>query len=151
MHDTVDDMKPRNGRDDGGFTLIEVLLSLTIMTAGALTLLSVMATTSENDEQNRQRATAVQAAYAQMEEVLAFDDDEDIDNFIAQWTNPANSTFTVGELQSPDVAGAPAPGTIVLDATDTERVLVTVTVRWQTRQGQARTVSLPFTKTETLK
>ena len=141
----------RPGRDEAGFSIIEVLIALTFMTAGALTLLSVMATTAENDELNRERAVATRAVLAQMEEVLAFDDDGDIDNFISQWGDPANQGFTVADLRSPDVSGAPAPGTVTIDATDSSRVAITITLRWTSRLGRTRQRSLPFTKTETLR
>lgn len=135
---------------EAGFSLIEVMIALMFLAGSTLVLLSVLAQTSENDEQNRERTIALHAAMAQMEIVLAYDDDEDINNFITQWTTPGNSTFTVDELNSPDAVGAPAPGTITIDATDPTRVGVTILIRWESRRGHTQQISLPFTKTETL-
>ncbi len=140
-------------RGEAGMTLVEVTIAVAVLGIGALVSLSVMGSTAQVDEEMRERATALRAALTRVETVMAYDYGDDIQDLIDYWTQPANASFTVEGL-APPAAGvvdlpneAPAHGSIAVDATDPQRILVTVSVAWSGRRGQ-RSLALPITLTE---
>jgi Tfp pilus assembly protein PilV len=131
-------------------TILEVMIAMTVIAVGALSAVSTLTRSSALDSDLRERGVALRAAMSKMESVVAYDYNNQITNLVNYWTQAANSTFTVEGLANPVAAnGASQPhGAIAFDTTDPQRIRVTVTVNWQTRQGQARSFSLPRTLTE---
>lgn len=139
----------------GGFSLVEVTLAMTIVALGAMATSATMLTTAEVDEEIRSRSRALEAALAKVEEVTAYDHEGDMQNLIDHYTDPSNASFVVPGLEAPTTAvavGAVAGsnGFISVDATDPLRVRVTVMVSWRSRKG-TRTIAIPTTITEVQK
>jgi prepilin-type N-terminal cleavage/methylation domain-containing protein len=54
-----------------GFTLLEVLIALSVLATGALVALTVLAGTSQNNEQNKEQVQAFKAAQDMMEVLMS--------------------------------------------------------------------------------
>ncbi len=121
----------------GGFTLLEVVMSLAFASVAILGILHSMLSSSLVDEETREQHVALRAAEGKIEEILAFDHGGDIDNLVTTYTAPERATFDVGSLAPPvDAQGAVIPaGAITLDTTDPDLLRVTVAVRWTARRG----------------
>jgi len=127
-------------------TIVEVMLAMTEITIGALSAISTLTQSSSLDGDLKERSIALRAAMSKVELIAAYDYNDKISNLVNYWQQPANSTFTVEGLAPPIVGGLTTPhGSITFDTTDPLRLGVTVTVEWRTRQGQARTFTLPRT------
>lgn len=129
-------------------------MAMIVVSLGALTALSCLLTTNEVDVEVKERGIALRAAMSQMERVLSYDYQGDVQNLVTWATDPSIATFTVEDLKPAGnaagmglVAQANGQGTVALDVTDPERILVTVTVNWQGRKGP-RSLSLPVTVSE---
>jgi type II secretory pathway pseudopilin PulG len=61
--------KPRRMRCQGGFSLNEALISLTVLTSGLLTLAQFQGDLHENRRQTRAQTTAINLALAKIEEL----------------------------------------------------------------------------------
>jgi len=130
---------------EGGFTIVEAMIAIAVLAVAAFSALTTLTSSSALDEDLKGRSVALRAAITQMESVMAYDYSDDIGNLVTFFTQPANSTFNVDGLAAP---AAGAQGAIVLDTTDPDRILVTVTVRWSTKTGAARALSLQHVMTE---
>lgn len=130
-------------------TLVEVMIACVVITTGVLAALGTLATSTNLDAELAERSTALRAASTKMEAVLAYDYGTSIQNLATYWALPANATFTVDRLPaSADDDGTTVPqGAVNVDATDPDRVAVTVTITWPARRG-TRTLSLPAFLTE---
>ena len=132
-------------------TLIEVLVALTLVTFGTLAVFSGLLTTSVVDSELRDRGIALRAGLSQIERVLTFEHEGEMQNLLDAFHGGGQDVFSVPDLRPTDAAAAAgandAQGTIALDTTDPERVRVLVTVEWKTRQGERR-LALPATMTE---
>ena len=139
---------------EAGFTLIEVVLALVVVSVGALVTFSTMTTTANVDEGLHERGIALRGILAAQERVLAWDYEGDIQQLVDHFSDPANATFEVEDLTPPE-GGMLAPGfpvegglgTIAWDASDSDRLVLTVTVAWQSRKGP-QSMSLPRIITE---
>jgi len=155
-----------------GMTLFEVMVSVAVLSIGALVAVASMTTTSQVDAAISDRAVALRAALAQMEKVKSFDYGSDFQDFIDHWTDPANATFTVDALAAPvaefrdkplgttggtnytqsggtgstTYGSAPPQGQVVCDATDPNRVEIRIAVNWKGKAGN-ETLSIPMTFT----
>ena len=114
-------------------------------------------TTSEVDNELKERGIALRAAMSQMERILAYDYQGDVNNLVTWAATPSVASFTVDDLKPAGSAGAASAGalgssvgqgTVAVDTTDPDRISVTVTVAWQGRRGSARTLTLPVTLSE---
>ncbi|MAG57969.1 MAG: hypothetical protein CMJ83_16920 [Planctomycetes bacterium] len=133
-------------------TIIEVVVSLSIVTVGAMMALSCLVTTWATDGELRERAVALRAARSAIERVVAFDYDDDIQNLVAFYADPANNLFVIEDLVPagiPDEGPAVGQGTITVDGTDPDRIVVTVAITWEGRRGPRR-LALPLTLTEVI-
>lgn len=136
----------RSHAAEGGFTLIETMIAITVLAVAAFSALTTLTGSSKLDETLRERSIALRAAMTKMESIQAYDYADHITNLTSYWSQVANSTFTVEGLRNP--AGNGPHGSITFNTADPLRIKVTVTVSWRTRFGEARTVSLPATMTE---
>ena len=137
---------------ESGMTIVEVVLAMTVITIGALSAISTLSQSSALDGDLKERSIALRAAMSKVEVIAAYDYNNNINNLVTFWQQPANSTFTVEGLAAPLVAGVPEPhGSIAIDTSIPFQIGITVTVNWRTRQGQARTLVLPRTLTEYIK
>jgi Tfp pilus assembly protein PilV len=130
------DWRPRG---EAGFSLLEVVIGFSLVTVAVLTILQVMLTSSIVDEETREVQIAVKAAEGKVEEILAYDYQGDIDDFIAHWTSAQYNTFTVPALTAPTATEANPQamhGAITIDSADPLLVRMTVTVNWTSRRGQ---------------
>lgn len=130
-------------------TLVEVSIAVIVLAIGAIAAIGAMTASSEVDEEMRERATALRAAVTRLEGVLGYDYNGDIQTLLNWVALPGNASFTVEGLTAPAPGGATPHGTVAVDATDPERILVTVTVAWSGRRGQ-RQLALPMTLTEVI-
>ncbi|MEW6026135.1 MAG: prepilin-type N-terminal cleavage/methylation domain-containing protein [Planctomycetota bacterium] len=109
-----------------GFTLIEVLIAMVLLTAGLLTLLSVTLGGMLQREVSREYDIARNAAYAKIEEIRA-QDFSDVPDY-------HNVYFPVTDLTPP--TGWTDPCKVEVDSSVSDLYEVTVTVRWRI-QGNA--------------
>jgi prepilin-type N-terminal cleavage/methylation domain-containing protein len=138
---------------EGGMTIIETMIAMVVLSVGALSAISTLTKSTALDDDLKERSIALRAAMSKMESIVAYDYNDQIANLVAYWQLNANKDFTVDGLK-PQTApnGAVQPvGSIAFDNTDPQRIVATVTVNWVTRQGLARTLSLPRTVTEVVK
>jgi type II secretory pathway pseudopilin PulG len=127
-------------------SLVEVMLALTVLTVGAFSALSTLTSAMALDEDLKERAIAMRAAMSKIESIVAYDYNNDINNLVNYWNQTANNSFEVEHLKAQN--GFPQQGSITINTTDPDRIRLTVTIRWQTRQNQARSLSLPIILTE---
>lgn len=131
---------------ESGMTLVEVMLAITVLAVGAFSALSTLTNAMALDEELKERATAMRAAMTKIESVVAYDYNNNINNLVTYWNQAANKDFVVEGLKLQN--GAATQGSITIDSTDPARIRFTVTVRWETRSGANRSLSLPITLTE---
>jgi Tfp pilus assembly protein PilV len=127
-------------------SLVEVMLALTVLTVGAFSALSTLTSAMALDEDLKERSIAMRAAMSKIESIVAYDYNNDINNLVNYWNLAANNSFEVEHLKAQN--GLPQQGSITIDTTDPDRIRLTVTIRWQSRQNQARSLSLPIILTE---
>jgi prepilin-type N-terminal cleavage/methylation domain-containing protein len=131
---------------ESGMTLVEVMLAITVLAVGAFSALSTLTSAMALDEELKERGVAMRAAMTKIESIVAYDYNNNINNLVTYWNQGANNAFTVEGLKAQN--GAPNHGGVTVDVSDPSRIRFTVTIRWQTRHNQARTLSLPVTLTE---
>lgn len=152
---------PRGHRRAAGMTLFEVMVSVAVLSIGALVAVGSMTTTSQVDAAISERAIALRAALAQMEKVKSFDYGSDFQDFIDHWSDPVNQSFTVDALPAPEsllrdkptgttggtnTGGGLPHGSLLCDATDPNRVEIRVGVNWKGKAG-TEGISIPMTFT----
>lgn len=126
-------MKSTPAQKDG-FTLIEVVIAMILLSVGLLTLLSVTLGGMLQRETTREYDIARNAANAKIEEIRAQDFDD-----VAAYNNPPNNYFPVDGLTAP--TGWTSPGKIVkivagveyagVNTSVSDLYEITVTIRWQ--------------------
>src|SRR4029079_522921 len=131
---------------ESGMTLVEVMLALTVLAIGAFSALSTLTRAMALDDDLKERATALRAAMSKIESIVAYDYNNNINNLVNYWQQNANKDFTVEGL-APQT-GVPKQGGITWDTSDPARIVATVTIRWATRNGLARSLALRVTLTE---
>ncbi len=139
--------RPR--RSDAGVTLVEVTIAIMVLTVATTSALSTLVASTVIDKELKERSVALRAAVSKMETVLAYDYAGNIDNLVSYWAQSSKATFAVAELR-PTIGqtGQPDPqGSVAIDATDHNRIVITVTIRWLGTRG-ARTFALPMVVTE---
>ena len=104
-----------------GFTLIEVIIAMILLTVGLMTLLSVTLGGMVQREVTREYDIARNAAFAKIEEIRAQDFDD-----VAAYTG---TYFAVVGLTAP--TGWTNPGFISVNNTVSDLYDVTVTIRWR--------------------
>jgi Tfp pilus assembly protein PilV len=116
-------------RRHGGFTLIEAMIALLVMSFGMLALVGLQSVFSRNGDLAKQRTEAVRLAQQRLEELRSFGSE-------AAWTALAGGADTVTTnalyTRTATLAGA---------STDMWRA-ATVTVTWTDRAGEAQEVRL---------
>jgi prepilin-type N-terminal cleavage/methylation domain-containing protein len=138
---------------ESGMTIVEVMIAMAVIAVGALSALSTLTGSSALDDELKERAVAVRAAMSKMESIAAYDYNNQITNLVNYWTATAQQTFSVEGLAAPVAQNGTAlpHGSIAFNTADPNRIRVTVTVSWTTRQGQTKTLSLPRVFTEVIK
>jgi prepilin-type N-terminal cleavage/methylation domain-containing protein len=131
---------------ESGMTLVEVMLAITVLAVGAFSALSTLTNAMALDEELKERATAMRAAMTKIESIVAYDYNNNINNLVSYWNQAANKDFAVEGLKGQN--GLATQGSITIDTTDQARIRFTVTIRWETRKGQQRSLALPITLTE---
>jgi hypothetical protein len=122
------------------------MIAVAVLAVGAFSALSTLTGSSALDEELKERSIALRAAMTRMESIVAYDYDDDIDNLVNYWTQQPNAAFTVEGLGTP---GPNVPhGSVAINSADPLRIVVTVTVNWWARGGQAKTLSLQHVMTE---
>lgn len=120
--------RPARGAGDGGLTLVEVTVSIFILTTGLLALAGVLSVTSQQDSRSAQRVQVLNRAQTVIEGIKE--------------TDPA----TVAGLyhgQSYTVAGVNGGDgviTVEVDDSNPELISVTLTATW-TELGQPESLS----------
>src|SRR5262245_20830028 len=135
---------------ESGMTIVEVMIAMAVIAVGALSALSTLTGSSALDDELKERAVAVRAAMSKMESIAAYDYNDQITNLVNYWSATAQKTFNVEGLAPPIGANGIAKpnGLIEFNTADPMRIRATVTVSWLTRQGQAKSISLPRVFTE---
>ncbi|MBI5778260.1 MAG: prepilin-type N-terminal cleavage/methylation domain-containing protein [Planctomycetes bacterium] len=106
-----------------GFTLIEVVIAMILLSVGLLTLLSVTMSGMLQREVTREYDVAREAAFAKIEEIRTQD-------FPDLLSAPYSGTyFAVAGLITP--TGWANPGFISVNNTTSSLYDITVTIRWQ--------------------
>lgn len=109
------------GAQQTGFTLIEVVIAMILLTVGLLTLLSVTLSGMVQREVTREYDIARNAAFAKIEEIRAQDFVD-----VAAYNN---TYFGVTGLTAP--TGWSDSGFITVNSSVADLYDVTVTIRWQ--------------------
>jgi type II secretory pathway pseudopilin PulG len=107
---------PKIAQNDG-LTLIELVISIFILTIGVISLMTVLVNGEKWNRASQAKAMALNAAEERMEAIF-FDAPSNIMLYNGQ-------TFAVGNLQGP---GGNPPGLITV--TNTQPRQVTITVQW---------------------
>jgi Tfp pilus assembly protein PilV len=133
---------------ESGLTIVEALIAVAVLAVGAFSTLTTLTSSSALDENLKERSLALRAVMSRMESVMAYDYDDDIDNLVNFWTQPANSTFAVEGLAGPakNVDG----GSVAVNTADPERIVVTVRVDWTSRSGEAKSLAIQHVMTEVI-
>ncbi|MFT7619994.1 MAG: type II secretory pathway component PulJ [Planctomycetota bacterium] len=131
---------------ESGFTIVEVVMALSLMAVGMLSLLGTMSSAGQADEAVRKRSLAFDAAHGIIQGVIADSQERGIEDFVNWWGDPANQTFTVEGLENPLVDDVDALAIVTIDATDPERVAVQVLVSWSDA-GRTEQLIIPYTLT----
>jgi type II secretory pathway pseudopilin PulG len=129
-------------------SIVEALIAIAVLAVGAVSALTTMTGSRALDDEIRERSLAVRSAMTRMESVMGYDYDGDIDNLVNFWTQQPNAWFTVDGLAPP--AGGGQGGAVAINTADPQRIVVTVTVNWTTRAGEARTLALQHVMTEVI-
>ena len=111
--------QPGFGRTRGqGFSLLEALVAMTLLTIGLVSLAALVVSTSRQTELEEDRQRALEAAQNLVEQVKA--------------TDPLviEATYDAQTYRVPGVAGTVA---VEIDATNPAILAVTVTAVWDTR------------------
>ena len=107
-----------------GFTLIEVIIAMVLLTVGLMTLLSVTMGGMLQRQVTREYDLAREAAFAKIEEIRA----QDFPDVVTYNNSPRNSFSVVG-LIAP--TGWANPGLVAVNTSVSDLYEITVTVRWQ--------------------
>jgi prepilin-type N-terminal cleavage/methylation domain-containing protein len=83
--------RPGASRMESGFTLLEVMFSMVIMTVGLVSLLAVMGIAMASTETSEQNAISKRLANEALESILTARETAEV-----QWSNIANGTCVVG-------------------------------------------------------
>jgi prepilin-type N-terminal cleavage/methylation domain-containing protein len=113
-------MKLLSARD--GFSLIEVVIAMILLTVGLMTLLSVTLGGLVQRDATREFDVARNAAFTQLEAIR-------VQDFVDIHNDYHNTYFNVEGLIAP--TGWPQPGYISINNSVADLYDVTVTVRWQ--------------------
>jgi len=113
--------------NQGGLTLLEVVVGLAILALIALSVVAVMGTTLRADSANRDREAVRVTMRSQMEGVLAW---QDYDSLRANFDG---TRFNVGSLVSP--SGESQAGQITVDSTNPDLLRVTILFSWSAPYG----------------
>ena len=109
-------------RNAEGFTLIEVILAMVLLSVATLALLSVLLGGFAQRETSREYDLARNAAFAKLEEIRGCE-------FANVYTRYNNTYFAVTDLDPP--TGWANPGKITINNAISDLYDVTVTIRWQ--------------------
>lgn len=109
-----------------GFTLIEVIIAMVLLTVGLMTLLSVTMGGMVQRGVTREYEIARNAAFARMEEIKA----QDFPDVAAS----TGTYFAVAGLMTP--TGWANPGRVEVNTSVSDLYEITITIRWQI-QGNA--------------
>ena len=112
----------------GGFSLIEVVVALAVISIALLSMLTMMLNTTNLKEVGRQRTLAKQAAMAKLEELKA----QDFDSIVPDYgTGGPQNTFEVEGLTGIDALNPVAQGVISIDNSNPDLLDLTIVVTWQ--------------------
>ncbi len=133
-----------------GFSLIEAVLALSVLSVGVLASVSALASSTISEVMVAEESRAMRAALARLEAVSASDPTLTLAQLATSLAAPAAASFTVDELSQPIIGGvAAAHGSLTTDLSDPNLLRVTATVRWTSR-GTTRTISLSNAVAETI-
>jgi hypothetical protein len=91
---------------EAGLSLIEVLISLTLLALSAMASMAVISSASNLDAEVAERRIALRAAQALIQEVTNYDYGDDVTQFVDHWSAAENRAVAVPDLPT---AGEPAP------------------------------------------
>ena len=95
--------RPGTSRMESGFTLLEVMFSMVIMTVGLVSLLAVMGIAMASTSTSEQNAISKQLANEALESILTARETDEV-----LWSNIANGTCVVGTGCTTGIFLAPA-------------------------------------------
>ena len=127
---TTTPMFTRKARQ-GGFSLLEVVVALAVISIALLAMLTMMLNTSNLKEVGRQRSLAMQAAMAKLEELKAQDFDTIVPNY---GPGGAQNSFDVDGLRD---GNNDAQGVITIDDTNPDLLDLTIIVTWEGIGGKS--------------
>ncbi len=109
-----------------GFTLLEIAFSVALLVVLASSVIAFFGLSENMQSTSRAREIARVAAVSKMEEIMAW---LDYDTLAAAF---ADTSFTAWPLIGP---GEGAPGSVSVDSTNPDLLLVTITVDWEGSVG----------------
>ncbi|MBI4231306.1 MAG: prepilin-type N-terminal cleavage/methylation domain-containing protein [Planctomycetes bacterium] len=139
-------------RDVSGFSLIELMMAMTILAVALLALMAGITHCIQQSEALQQYNLAMQAAQSKLEEIQAVSA-EDLDAVVTTYNaDPADdpdgegtapgSVFAVTGLIVTDDDADGIAGEVLVDDTDPDLLAVTVQVVWQGPTGAQTDVTL---------
>ncbi|HLF92658.1 MAG TPA: prepilin-type N-terminal cleavage/methylation domain-containing protein [Planctomycetota bacterium] len=111
-----------------GFTLLEVMIALSVIAVALFAALSMILQTASSKESMREQEIAKEAASAKIEEIKAR-------TFAQIYSTYNGAAFTVDGLNAPTGTGR-GLGAVAIDATNPNLYEITVTIRWKGTQGE---------------
>jgi type II secretory pathway pseudopilin PulG len=91
MRTQISGYRQRKNRPENGFTMVEVLISMVVMTIGLLSVLGVLGVAMASTQTSEQNAIAKRLANEAMESILTARETSQV-----QWSNIANGNCAVG-------------------------------------------------------
>ena len=141
-----------------GLSLIEVITANSVLGLTLMGSISSLLGMASLDDTLRDHTAAVRAASSRMEAIMAFDYEGDITKLVDYLGQPDQAIFSVEKLNRPEVQSLnptlvelmplnaePECGGVIVDASDPQRVSVTVSVNYRSRSGKSRSFTLPMT------
>jgi Tfp pilus assembly protein PilV len=115
------------GKDEQGLTLVEIIIALTVIVGAILGVASLLLYTSRLNESEREYALARQSIFSKIEEIKKHNFDYVVTDYSTGGSPGPN--FIVTKLYN-------SQGTIYINSTNPNLLLITVTVSWQSVNGQ---------------
>ena len=114
-------------RRNGGFSLLEVVIALVVLTFSMITVMTMIIQASTTQQIARETETAKEAAMAQLAKVRM--------SLFADVPSFQGSTFVVSGLNDARQSDQQSRGTVSIDMSNPDLYDVLVTVNWKGKKG----------------
>lgn len=116
----------------GGFTLLEVIVAVSILSVALMGILALYIHTITLSEVNRETQIATFAGQQKLDEIRAMD----FNNILTSYPAGATTYFAVNGLRPFGIPPDPQPGAVTVDNTNNRLLNVQVRIRWSGVRGE---------------